>query len=121
MNSSMLLMRFFPMSQKQLPRANFRRPSNGNGEQTLSAFSGELDELEKNSLRALAAYVAQNTKNSEEEIQQMFFARFAVADIDHLPSSSYADAIRFFVERYDTDETPACPRSGRINKRCGHD
>lgn len=95
------------MSQKQTPiTVNTRRPSNGNGAQTLRAFSGELDELEKNSVRALVAYAAMNTGKPEKEIQQNLSARFTVADIDHLASRSYEDAIKFLVDMCDENEEP---------------
>jgi hypothetical protein len=97
----------FPMSQKQTPIiVSPRRPANGSCAQILSAPSAGLNALEKNSVRALVAYAALNTGSPEEEIQQRLSEKFAGANIDHLPSRSYEDVIKFLVDLCEEDGKP---------------
>jgi hypothetical protein len=90
------------MPQKQAPIIfNPRRPLSGNGTQSTHTLSGGLDEHEKISVRALIAYAAMNTGKREEEIGRRVCERFAAANIDHLPSRTYEDVIRFLVDLCD--------------------
>jgi len=95
------------MPQKQTPiTASPCRPANGNGSQIVIAPSAGLNALEKNSVRALVAYVAMNTGKLEEEIQNSLCTKFAAANIDRLAPRSYEDAIKFLVDLCEEDEEP---------------
>lgn len=92
------------MSQKQLPTIVCNsRLSNGNGAQVFKSPSAALDAHELTSVRALMAYAAMNTGRPEEEIQQHLSSKFAAASIDHLPSRSYEDVIKFLVDLCDEE------------------
>lgn len=92
------------MSQKQPSIiVDPRRASNKNGSRPLKGAEAMLDEHEKISIRALVAYAAMNTGKREEEIQQRLSARFTATNIDHLPSRSYEEAIKFLVDLCDEE------------------
>jgi len=92
------------MSQKQTPIIiNPSRPFNGNDALTHKTPAAGLDENEKISVRALVAYAAMNMGAREEEIQQRLSAKFVAASIDHLPSRSYEEVIKFLVDLCDEE------------------
>jgi len=99
------------MSQKQAPIIfNHRHSFNGNGAQPLKASSTALDEHELTSVRALVAYAAMNTGKPEEEIQQRLSTKFSAANINHLPSRSYEDVIKFLVDLCDEEPEERNPQ-----------
>ncbi len=55
------------------------------------------------SVRALVAYASMNIGAREEEIQQRLSTKFSAANIDHLPSRSYEDVIKFLVDLCDEE------------------